>query len=140
MASEDLLKEWAEWRPKRPPFVLGSDRAVFDSARSGQAIVNIDSWSSVYSAPDFGAQNARHLHLGLLPQPFLGDLRRASVYILLLNAGLGPSDYYGEYEVAAYRSALLRNLKQRSAKNSIPFLFLDPRFAWHGGFGWYGTR
>ena len=59
------------------------------------------------------------------------------MYILLLNPGLGPQDYYGEFEVPLYRDALLRSLKQSFSGDAIPFLFLDPRFAWNGGFDWW---
>jgi hypothetical protein len=69
--------------------------------------------------------------------PFFGDVRHASIYVLLLNPGLGPSDYYGEYEVPEYRAALLANLRQQHRNGVLPFLFLDPRFAWHGGFSWW---
>jgi hypothetical protein len=134
------LKAWANWQPKCAPYVLGPDGPVLDTARSREAIVNIKGSPQAYSAPDFGGQNASRLHLGLLPQPFLGDLRRASIYILLLNPGLGPTDYYGEYEVPSYRKALQANLKQRVDKDSVPFLFLDPPFAWHGGFGWWHAK
>ena len=116
---------------------LDADRAVLTSQRSAHALVTITSWSEAHAAEDFGAPNDKRLHLGLLPQPFCGDLRTASVYVLLLNPGLGPSDYYGEYEVVEYRRGLLATLKQRFPEDSIPFLFLDPQFSWHGGFGWW---
>jgi len=74
--------------------------------------------------------------LGLIPQPFCGDLRHASVYVLSLNPGLGPTDYFGEYTVPAYRNTLLNNLKQESF-GAIPFFFLDPQYSWHGGFRWW---
>jgi hypothetical protein len=69
--------------------------------------------------------------------PFLGDVRRASVYVLLLNPGLGPHDYYAEYEVPTFKAAVLANLRQDFSDNTERFLFLDPRFAWHGGFAWW---
>ncbi len=54
-----------------------------------------------------------------------------------MNPGPGPHDYYGEYEVPKYRAALLANLKQGPP---TPFLFLDPQFAWHGGFDWWQEK
>ena len=36
-----------------------------------------------------------------------------------------------------YRAALLANLKQQPPIGTIPFLFLEPQFAWHGGFDWW---
>ncbi len=120
-----------------PPFVLAADRERLGTARSQKAVLVRQGWRAAYSAADFCAPGDTRVHLGLLPQPFCGDLRRASVYLLLLNPGLGPDDYYGECEVPAYRAALLANLKQRWPRGTTPFVFLDPRFAWHGGFGWW---
>ena len=71
-------------------------------------------------------------HLGLLPQPWLGDPSSASVFILLLNPGLNPVDYYSEFRVATYRKALLDNLRLRSGRE-FPLLFLDPELSWHSG-------
>lgn len=135
--SSDLLGEWAGWEHDEAPFILEADRVVLTSHRSTRAHVTINGWSAAYEAEDFGAPGDKRLHLGLLPQPFCGDLRTASVYVLLLNPGLGLTDYYGEYEVAEYRLALLATLKQEFRQGSIPFLFLNPQFAWHGGFGWW---
>lgn len=36
-----------------------------------------------------------------------------------------------------YRKALLANLKQEFKPGSLPFLFLDPHYSWHGGFAWW---
>jgi hypothetical protein len=69
--------------------------------------------------------------------PFVGDLLRASIYVLLLNPGVGPHDYFGEYEVPAYRNALLANLRQQFGAGQLPFTFLDPLHSWHGGFAWW---
>lgn len=136
----DLLREWADWRPTGPPLILGSDQIVLNSVRSARSTVTIRNWLEACRAPDFCAPNDRRLHLGLLPQPFFGDLRRASIYILLLNPGLGPHDYYGEYQVSEYRKALLATLKQKFKKGSPPFLFLDPQYSWHGGFAWWHAK
>jgi hypothetical protein len=132
----NLLTEWARWKCGSPPYVLDADRPVLMSSRSRQWL-DTATWPNVYRGDTFCAPGNTKLHLGLLPQPFFGDLRRASIYILLLNPGVRPADYYGEYAVPAYRKALLAILKQEFAANSIPFQFLDPQFSWHGGFGWW---
>ncbi|MBN2569420.1 MAG: hypothetical protein JXB42_08330 [Deltaproteobacteria bacterium] len=132
-----LLESWENWQPSSPPFVLDEDLEVLDSQQSGRSVVTHCSWQEAIQAPDFCTPGDRRLHLGLLPQPFFGDVRRASVYILLLNPGLGPHDYYGEYEVPEYRAALLATLKQQPRIGTEPFLFLDPQFSWHGGFSWW---
>lgn len=136
----ELLTEWNAWRPGAPPHVLDADRPLLSSDRSAQAIELRSSWREAYSADDFAAPGDKSLHLGLLPTPFFGDLRRATIFLLLLNPGLGPHDYYGEHEVPEFRKALLANLRQDFSGNPFPFLFLDPRFSWHGGFDWWHTK
>lgn len=133
----NLLDAWANWSACSAPFIYDDDQKVMNTKRSLNATVIHKSWKDAIKAPDFCAPGDNRLHLGLLPQPFFGDVRRASVYILMLNPGLGPTDYYGEYEVPAYRTALLDNLKQKFHNDKNPFLFLDPQFAWHGGFDWW---
>ena len=131
-----LLAAWAAWCPRGAPFVLDADRPVLDSPRCVNARVVLTSWRKAYKAPDFPPRDDR-LHLGLLPEPYEGDLRRAAIYVLGLNPGVGPHNYYGEYEVPAFRRALLSNLKQEFGPGRLPFLQLDPQFSWHGGFGWW---
>lgn len=133
----DLLWEWANWSSSSLPFILEADRAILDSTQRSPAFVTFHNWREAYGAPDFCAPKDHRLHLGLLPQPFFGNLRRASIYVLLLNPGLGPHDYFGEYEVPEYRRALLANLRQDFGTGLEPFLFLNPRYSWHGGFGWW---
>lgn len=136
----NLLREWANWSERNAPFVLKLDEHALLSERNSRRIISRGSWDQAYRAADFCAPKDSRLHLGLLPQPFLGDLRRASIYILGLNPGLGPGDYYAEYEVPRFKRALLLNLKQKSSRHSVPFLFLDPQYAWHGGFGWWHAK
>ena len=133
----NLLDEWAAWRPGRTPFVLEADRANLTADGGAGSLAMYESWADLHRAPDFGAPGDSRLHLGLLPHPFCGDLRRASIYILMLNPGLGATDYFGEYEVPAYRTALLAMLRQNFPLDGTPFLFLDPQYAWHGGFAWW---
>ena len=135
----ELLDSWAAWLPGKPPYILDADREYFESARSSSAILTWDGWEAAHADDSFGAPGDNRLHLGLLPFPFSGDVRQATVYLLLLNPGVGPTDYYGEYEVQGFREARLGNLRQQFSADYWPFVGLDPRFAWHGGFEyWHG--
>jgi hypothetical protein len=136
----DLLHQWGEWRAESPPYILDADRALLTSQRSTRATVVRRSWPEAFNANDFCAPGDIRLHLGLLPQPFFGDLRRASIFLLLLNPGLGPDDYFGEHEIPSFRAALLGNLKQEFSDAPFPFLFLDPQYSWHGGFTWWHSK
>jgi hypothetical protein len=135
----ELLDSWAAWQPQEPPHILEADRKYLTSARSSGAVLIWDGWEAAHADRSFGAPGDNRVHLGLLPMPFSGDLRRATVYVLLLNPGVAPTDYYGEYAVPEFRQARLANPRQRFAADQWPFVGLDPRFAWHGGFDyWHG--
>jgi hypothetical protein len=133
----NLPEAWADYRPDSPPFVLPADRDYLSLPRSARALVTYRGWREASRSPDFCIPEDTRVHLGLLPQPFVGNVRTASVYVLLLNPGLGPHDYFAEYKVPAFRKALLANLRQTRESRGVPFLFLDPQFAWHGGFAWW---
>jgi hypothetical protein len=66
-------------------------------------------WDSVATARKFATEMEdlrsplrRQLHLGLFPQPFVGDVLNASVYVLFGNPGLSINDYVDELENEAY--------------------------------------
>lgn len=119
------------------PYALPEDLANFDKAR----------YTVLRSYTEYlenGLEREQHpkdhlLHLGLLPQPWCGDLRSATAFILLLNPGLNPGDYFGEYCVRSYKQALVDNL-QSTPKRQYPFLFLDPEFSWHPGARYWRAR
>jgi hypothetical protein len=128
-----FLEAWRAFTPTQGPFVLAEDRPLLDepglTCRCG-------SWRGYVADPDFGAARDPTLHLDLLPMPFVGNLATASVFLLMLNPGLAPSDYFGEYQVPEYRAALQANLRQ---ERDSSFVFLEPRYSWHGGFAyWHG--
>lgn len=131
---KDLIGAWKAWEEERPPFVLPEDRLLIQDALDSKAAV-VHDWNTCTADPSFGDPSERRFHVGLLPMPFVGNLNKASVYVLLLNPGLGPHDYYGEYKVPEYKAAAIANLRQEREV----FMFLDPKFSWHGGFAyWHG--
>lgn len=130
----ELLIAWRGVQVDQAPFILSGDEGVLSN--EGLPCLT-DNWCDFISDSDFGLPSDSRLHLGLLPIPFVGNLRTASVFLLMLNPGLGPHDYFGEYQVPEYRSALIDNLRQT---NGTSFLFLDPRFSWHGGFDYWHTK
>lgn len=134
-----LLEAWACFDVSARPYVLKDDLGRLPRARIEQGSQPV-AWSELVSSDNLLDRASTELHLNLLPQPFFGNLREATVYLLLLNPGLGLTDYYGESEVESYRAALIRNLRQDFAATDHPFLFLDPRFAWHGGFAWWNRK
>lgn len=66
----------------------------------------------------------------LYPQPWVGPVRNARVYVLLLNPGLSPHDRAHERRVA-FSEAVRFNLSGRG-----PYLYLLERFKDHPGGRW----
>jgi hypothetical protein len=62
----------------------------------------------------FEANSSLHglLHLALTPQPFIGNIKKASIYILMANPGLDISDYDDDFGNSAHAAACQQNLSQ----------------------------
>jgi hypothetical protein len=119
-----------------PPYALAADLAVL--AQAGAYTVTLKSYEE-YLETALENPNDTRLHLGLLPQPWFGDLTSATVFVLMLNPGLNPGDYYAEYRVPSFRAALISNLRSEPNRG-YPLLFLDPEFSWHPGARYFRTR
>lgn len=129
---EALLRAWASFSSKRSP-ILPGDEAL--PRPGGSTPVT---WSAVARKHLF-ARASSDFEFSLVPQPFCGDIRSATVFVLALNPGLRPIDYFAEQTVAEFRRALLRNLQQR-LDPEYPNVFLNPLFAWHSGFTYWHRR
>jgi hypothetical protein len=113
---------------------------MIDSRMSGVRSPRVDYRSfAEFVASDEFCRRGSVLHTGLLPMPFVGSLSRAKVFLLMLNPGLSPTDYFGEFDQPAYRSALWDNLIQ-TREREFPFVFLNPFFSWHDGFRYWHTK
>ena len=139
MVKNTLIDSWKDWDSSNKPYVLGADSAILNTAKNEQDIIKYSSYKNYYSNGDFGNPAQEGVHLDLLPQPYCGGLRNAEIYILLLNPGLDPTDYYGEYEVPKYRKSLLDNIAQRGNAD-YPFIFLNPAYSWTGGYRWWHSK
>lgn len=142
---DNLIVAWKAFHTSQAPYVLEEDRPVLDQwdkkrsrKPSSSAYHPAQNWADYTNAPDFGAPHDSRLHTGLLPMPFMGNLSEAKIFILMLNPGVGPHDYFGEYKVPEYREALLANLRQDAHPDG--FLFLDPKFSWHGGYRYWHSK
>ena len=130
-----LLEAWHKWDSDSIPYILEDDAKVLvkDPWGKNRVILDIPADRLVYKRED------KHLHLGLLPTPFMGDMLNASVYVLMLNTGLwlDQKSDEGDYKwdkKPSYREAVLASLKQERLDGVLPFLFLDTKFAGHAGF------
>ena len=134
-----LLNAWKNTQLDQPPYVLDADVPILESSRRGQDLGIIGkSCDEVESQSEYDPEKS--IHFSLLPQPFIGDLLNAEVYVLTFNPGFACSDYDANYCKPRYRQALLDNIKQVQPKDVLPFFFLDPKFKFHGGYGYWFNR
>ncbi len=131
-----LLDAWKNTRFDQPPFVLDDDLHVLTSSpRANDLNIVGETCEDVKAHLEDDS-----IHFSLLPQPFNGDLLNAEVYVLTLNPGFACSDYDSNYRNPRHRQALLNNIRQSQPSDVLPFLFLDPKFCDHGGYGYWFER
>jgi hypothetical protein len=133
----DLISAWRALPLEHPPYALPEDLAVL--SRSRTPLVTLKSYEA-YLEKCLDAPNDSRFHLGLLPEPYFGDLTKATFFVLMLNPGLSPACYYGEYRAGGrLRDAIISNLRQDQGRE-FPFFYLDPEFAWHSGGRYFRAR
>ena len=131
----ELIDGWRACRGRKSPYLFpGDNPQVMEFARV------FKSFDEYIESDIFGAKNDQSFHLGLLPIPYLGNLEMASVYILMLNPGLSPGDYHAEQNSEEYVEECKNNLHQDNKDSTFPFLFLNPKYAWHPGFEYWHKK
>jgi len=84
------------------------------------------------------------LHLSLTPVPYVGNIRKADIFILGLNPGVHPADYWAETldepHSRRFRERRAGALRQNFDRIEFPFLSLDPEFSWHSGFFYWEKK
>ncbi len=135
----ELVDFWARSDLSGPQFVHPDDQSAL-GAYGGRYLHNVTAdFESYIRSEHFGKRDSR-FHTSLLPVPYGGDLSRADIFILLLNPGFSHADYFGELHMPAFRKRLEKNLTQNFENEEFPFLSLDPKFSWYGGFLWWERK
>ena len=137
-ALESLLKTWQSLDLNKSPYILPGDKKILNESKT--PISSIRDFIDWHSDKDFGQRLPHELQAGLLPVPFVGDLRKARVFLLTLNPGFEPLDLYSEDTNADFKKDLVHNLTQSSLDSEYPFLTLNPKHSWHGGYKYWGKR
>lgn len=131
----DLIRAWREFGQSAPPYILEGDKEELLQRPDAFCVYN--NWNSyLESGENDRPLSENRFHLGLLPQPFFGPVATAKVYVLMLNPGFMPLDYFAEEASTEFRRAMADNYRTAT----MPHLLLDPRFAWHGGYAWWMKR
>ena len=117
------------------PLILECDRKILKRRQRSELDVCYASWKDASRC--LGGKDGNKLHLDRIPIPYVGDLSKASIFILTLNPGHELADYYFEFEDDAYRQALVNNLKQENLDPKFPFFYLNPQFSTTGGYSYW---
>ncbi|HTX80457.1 MAG TPA: hypothetical protein VMC62_12350, partial [Longilinea sp.] len=134
--THDLISAWQQCDLTSSPYILPADKPYL-TKYSTRIFHSFDEY---IANPEFGSSSDTNLHVGLLPLPFIGNLRKATIFVLMLNPGLHPGDYYAEQYNFEYKKACIRNLHQENNNDEYPFIFLNPQFAWHPGFEYWNKK
>jgi len=139
----ELIKFWKDCKLDKPPFFHPKDKdLLWQEKDKKHKFININSknFEEYRKSSSFGDDEDKRLHLSLRPVPYLGNLAKAEIFILLLNPGLAYSDYWAESKSKAFRQRLEDNLQQSFSGNYSPFFKLDPQFCWCSGFDWWESK
>ncbi len=131
----DLVEAWRDWHAAGASGVLAGDEALLDRP---DLSCDIGSWDEFVASEEWVSKSKR-LHLALTPTPFVGCLDSARVFVLLLNPGFSPLNYFAEYQVPGGREMHLDCIAQNGASDRRGFHLLSPEASWRGGFRyWHG--
>jgi hypothetical protein len=133
-----LVRFWDKCSLTRPPYIHPDDLEIVRS-RPHQFDRVVRSPKQFIESDSFGEFKDRSFHLSLLPVPFLGRLDTAKIVILLLNPGLGLSDYVTDSDKKHARWSK-KVIRQQLDGAEYPFISLNPEFSWTGGFQWWEKK
>jgi hypothetical protein len=134
----DLVEFWSQLPLGQPPYVHPDDRAAIERAYPAWFLDENLDFRSYLKNPGFGPEDPR-VHFSLVPAPYAGNLAAADIFVLLLNPGFSPGDYFVEFERPEFRARLHANLRQR-LPSEFPNLHFDPEFCWTGAYMWWERK
>ena len=132
-SEKELIGAWRSLDVSQPPYILPGDELLREKCRGRDLFVSYSSNEEFLADPEYGRIPDTLLHIGLLPEPYIGNLANAKVFVLTGNPSWGDHNYYSEYGVPAFRAAKIRNLRQENESEAYPNVYLNPRYGWHGG-------
>lgn len=126
---DDLVKYWNKLEITSKELIHPCDVELLKNNKK----INCD-FEGFISEVDNLFDESSQLHTGLIPVPYVGNLKNASIYLLMINPGFGPNDYYSEYHCDSFRNELKDNLIQKDMDNKqYPLFYLNPQYCHTGG-------
>jgi hypothetical protein len=127
---QNLVQAWRECPLDDPPFVLPGD--------SLSNTIMLRSYEEY--TQHIGIYKPKQIHVGLVPQPYFGNLEEARIFLLTLNPRLSYQTYSSEYLFPAYLEALIDNLRQERLNPRFPLMLLNPDWAGFAGFSYWHKK
>lgn len=134
--TESLIEFWRRCDLSQKPFVHPDDELYLTDRYIHKRPFGFRSY---VEDRDFNREGDHRLHVSLIPNPYLGDLNRADIFVLMLNPGFHFSDYAAEENTAFWRRHV-QTLHQNFGDEAYPFIFFDPELCWHSGFVWWERK
>lgn len=132
----DLIKNWRRFSLRAFPYVQYGDREFFESEEGKKISCQFQSLNKFRKHWKKNNHDDNNFHLGLLPTPYVGNLGKAKIIILMLNPMFRPLNYSAQMEIS-FRREKLDTIHQKVGKYKFPFTPLNPRNAWTpGGIYW----
>ncbi len=133
MNTENFIKFWSNLSPSRQPFIHPEDVSWIDANLSLGFIKHVEDYLNQFETDK---SLEKKFHTNLIPVPFMGDLRQAKIFIVMLNPGVSPDNYVHEKN-PLFAAALFENLNQEFHKGEFPSLWLNPSFAHDGAYRYW---
>ncbi|MFD1674139.1 hypothetical protein [Alicyclobacillus fodiniaquatilis] len=133
-AADRFIEFWREFKEDANGYNVHPDDSVITERQ--RTICSHKTHNDFMNDKNFHKLLSGKLHLNLLPAPYIGNLKTASIYILSLNPGFGLSDYFVEENNDVHK-VILDTLYQRDF-DGYPNICLNPKLLWTpGGQYWY---
>ena len=135
-----LLETWEKWSEQDPLAVPDFGYVLEDDAKFlrgnhrewQKKLFTYKDWKESNTGEKFGGNR---LHLGLVPNPFMGDVENASIYVLMANPRSWPASYT-DRDLSGVNKEFLANARQDFTGMEVRFSSLadqsDRNGYWHG--------
>ncbi len=134
----DLVKFWSDFDLDQDRLIHPKDIEVLKEYFGQDVERDHENFEKFVHGKFFGKSESR-FHFSLPPAPFEGDLKKADIFILLVNPGFSPLDYYC-MQFDSVRKLTAGTFKQTFAHPEFPNHCLNPRYCWTGGYQWWEKK
>lgn len=134
-----LLNFWAKYRASPNSKFHPCDRARLQELNRQGDVDFVDARNlDEYIDSGHSHHDGSHLHVHLLPTPYLGNPKKADIFFILMNPGFSDDAYFA-LSNKQFQNRLRQNLNGNAGEN-YAFLYLDPRYCWTSGYQWWEQK